>query len=255
MVAEMSRRVRCGEDSSVLEKAFCVLDALSLAAGPQSMSQLSIATGIPRSTVHRLIQQMVDLGVLTQGPRGVRLGRALFELGSQVPESRRIREMALPFMTDLYEVTHQTIHLGIREGVDILLVEKIRGHGSLSFAAKVGRRLPLNCTSIGKVLLARENKDVIDNILGRPLRRLTKNSIVDPQALHRQLADVQTTGIAVDHGEAQDGLSCVAAPVLRGARCVAALAISGPSDDLVIARTAPAVRTAALALSRFITNH
>lgn len=227
-----------------------VLDALRLGSGPQSLSEIATTTALPRSTVHRLVQQMAELGVVTQGRRGVTLGRTLFELGSQVPDSRGIREIALPFMQDLYEVSHLTIHLGLREGVDILLVEKIRGHHSLSYAARVGRRLPLTCTGIGKALLAYEEPGVIDEVLRRPLRRLTPRSITDPNELRRQLDQARRTGMASDHDEAQEGLSCVAAPVLQSGRCVAALAVSGPSAEFDVVRAGLAVQTAALAMSR-----
>lgn len=238
------------EELSVLEKSFLVLDALRLGTGPMSLTALAESTGLPRSTVHRLVQQMTALGAVAPGPHGVTLGRTLFELGSQVPDSRGMREVALPFMQDLYEVTHMTIHLGVRDDVDILLVEKIRGHHSLSYAARVGRRLPLTCTGIGKALLAHQPAPVIEEILARPLRRLTPSSITDAAPLRRQLDEARRTGTASDHGEAQEGLSCVAAPVMQDGLCVAALAVSGPSEELDVVRIAPAVRTAALAVGR-----
>ena len=178
----------------------------------------------------------------------------MFELGELVPIKRRLRETALPFMEDLYEATHETVHLAVRDDLDVLYAEKIRGHSGVDMPSRVGGRLPLSSTGVGKTLLAFSPGSLVEEVVSRPLRRLTEHSIADPAVLQNELATIRTAGVGYDHEEAALGVSCVAAPVLVRGEPVAALSVSVPSGQLQPARLAPAVRTAALALSRTLSR-
>jgi DNA-binding IclR family transcriptional regulator len=204
--------------------------------------------------VYRLAEELVELGLLDRQRHGWSPALALFELGELVPVKLRLRETALPFMQDLYEATHETVHLGVRDGLDVVYAEKIRGHAGVNVASRVGGRLPLSCTGVGKALLAYAGPEVIDAVLNRPLRRLTPHSITDAAVLADEVARIRAAGLAYDREEATLGVSCVASPVLVRGEAVAALSISVPSEQWQPARLAPAVRTVSLALSRLLSQ-
>jgi len=153
-----------------------------------------------------------------------------------------------------FESTRETVHLGIREGHDVVYVERIHGHDPLPLPSRIGRRLPLTCTGVGKALLAFSEAELNDEILARPLPELTRFSITDPVRLRAALEQSQVSGLAYEDQEAALGVSRIAAPVFDGSAVVAALSIAVPRERFRPARLAPAVRTAALGLSRVLRN-
>jgi DNA-binding IclR family transcriptional regulator len=238
----------------MLERGVHVLQAFRPDGGTLSLPALVQRTGLPKATVYRLAEALVELQLLDRQRRGYSPGLALFELGELVPVKLRLRESALPFMQDLYEATHETVHLGVRDGLDVVYAEKIRGHSGVTVASRVGGRLPLSSTGVGKALLAFADQEVIEAVLSRPLRRLTKHSVTAAAELAEQLAQIRASGLAYDREEATLGVSCVASPVLVRGEAVAALSITVPSSQLAPARLAPAVRTVSLALSRLLSQ-
>ena len=242
-----------GQDESrvtMLERGIHILQSFRPTGQPQTLSEIARRTDLPKSTTHRLVDSLVAQDLLDRTPDGLVLGRAVFELGELVPIKMRLREAALPFMEDLYEATHETIHLGVRDDLDVLYVEKIRGHSGVDVPSRPGGRLPLSSTGVGKTLLAFSRDDVVAQVVGRPLRRLTEHSITDPKVLEGELAQIRAAGVGYDHEEASIGVSCVAAPVIVHGEPIAALSITVPTSHLQPARLAPAVKTAALGLAR-----
>jgi DNA-binding IclR family transcriptional regulator len=236
----------------MLERGIHILQSFRPTGRPQTLSAIARRTDLPKSTTHRLVDALVAQNLLDRTPDGLVLGRAVFELGELVPIKMRLREAALPFMEDLYEATHETIHLAVRDVLDVLYVEKIRGHSGVDVPSRVGGRLPMSSTGVGKTLLAFSSATLVDEVVSRPLRRLTAKSITDPVTLQNELASIRAAGVGFDYEEATLGVSCVAAPVLVRGEPVAAISVSVPSDQMQPARLAPAVRTAALALSRVL---
>jgi DNA-binding IclR family transcriptional regulator len=239
---------------SMLERGVHVLQAFRSQGGTLSLPELVRRTGMAKATVYRLAETLVELRLLERQHRGYSPGMGLFELGELVPVKLRLRETALPFMQDLYEATHETVHLAVRDDLDVVYAEKIRGHVGVTVPSRVGGRLPLSCTGVGKALLAFADPQVVDAVLSRPLRRLTEHSITDPIELANQLAQIKASGLAYDHEEASLGVSCVASPVLVHGEPLAALSLSVPATQLQPARLAPAVRTVSLALSRLLSQ-
>ena len=236
--------------SNVLEKGIRVLQAFRPGDEPLRLSEIARRTGMAKSTVHRVIGQLLDLRLLSEETGHYELGIVLFELSALVPVKHHLREVALPFMQDLYAATRHTIHLGIRDDVDVVYAEKIHGHTGVDLPSRVGGRLPLNCTAVGKALLAYTDRGWTEAFLCRPMRRLTPSSITDPRELARELAEVRATGLAFEREESRLNTACVAAPVLVRGQAVAALSISVPSADFHVPQLAPALRTTALGLSR-----
>jgi len=238
------------DQANMLEKGLRILQAYRSGDRKLRLRDLVDRTGMPKSTVHRLTQVLIENQLLTVDAGGYELGIGLFELSGLVPIKQRLRETALPFLQDLFLATHETVHLGIREGRDVVYVEKIYGHSDLALPSRVGGRLPLTCTAIGKALLAFSSEEVQESVLSQPLRRVSPRSIVDPARLRRELAEIRNTGLAFEREENTPGRGCVAAPVLVQGEALAALSISVPITHYTVPPLAAAVKTASLALSR-----
>ena len=238
---------------SQLEKSALLLDSFP-GGTPLTLAELCTRTGLPRSTTHRLLVDLSELGWIQRTGNKFELGMTLFELGERVSVNHRLRAAAMPFMQDLYAVTEQTVHLAVRDQYDVVYVEKLRGHAAISLPSQIGGRLPLTCTAVGKALLAYESAEFRTEVLGRPLRRYTQHSITDPKRLARELDEVRRGGVAVEREESAIGGCCVASAVLLTGAPLAALSVSVPTSRFQPELLAPAIRTAALALGRALTR-
>ncbi|MFE7543938.1 IclR family transcriptional regulator [Streptomyces platensis] len=234
----------------MLDKAMAVLDCFRPEGGSFRLTELSERADLTKTTAFRLCGELVRLGLLERDAESYRLGGKLFELGSLVPRRQDLREAALPFLQDLFEATHETVHLGVREGHEVVYVERIHGHGALRLPSRIGGRLPLTCTGVGKALLAFSGAELVEEVLDAPLPSLTPHSVTDPERLRTAIEQAQVAGLAYEEEEATPGVSCIAAPVFDGAVAVAALSVAVPRSRFRPAQLAPAVRTAALGLSR-----
>ncbi|MER5177878.1 IclR family transcriptional regulator [Streptomyces sp. NPDC002896] len=234
----------------MLDKAATILESFRPDGGTYRLTELAERTGLTKTTAFRLAADLVRLGLLERTGDSYRLGGKLFELGSLVPRRQDLRDAALPFLQDLFEATRETVHLGVREGHEVVYVERIHGHDVLPLPSRIGGRLPLTCTGVGKALLAFSGTELTEEVLAQPLPSLTPYSITDPARLRTAIEQAQVSGLAYEEQEAALGVSCIAAPVFDGAVAVAALSVAVPRARYRPAQLAPAVRTAALGLSR-----
>jgi DNA-binding IclR family transcriptional regulator len=215
------------------------------------LAELARKSELPKATTFRLANQLVELGALERNVAGYCLGMRLFELGSMVSEQRRLREAALPLMEDLYEATHETVHLAVRDRLRVLYIEKIRGNRSAPTRTQIGTRRPLHCTALGKAILAQSDETLIQAVIDAGLTRFTPYTITSSRRFLEELEAVQHQGVAYDREEFQLGVTCVAAAVhSHGHGVEAALSVTGLSGRFHAERQAAAVRTAALAISR-----
>lgn len=215
------------------------------------VSELARRTGLPKPTVHRLVGQLIDNGLLERSGRTVRLGLKLFELGQLVPRQRNLREAARPAMADLREATRHTVNLAILQGTELLYIEILHGPDAPAVPTRVGGRWPLHATGVGKALLAFSPEEKINSLLRGELPRLSERTITTPGRFAQELARIRRTGIAFDSQESQPGLVCAASPVFApGGELVAGLSVSGWSTKTKLDRVAAAVHTAALTISR-----
>lgn len=239
---------------TVLQRAFTILGAFNSDTHDVGLAELVRRTGLPKTSVYRLANQLVAVGALERRSSGTyRLGLRLFELGSAVVHQRRLREAALPLMEDLYEATHQTVHLGVLDGAEILYIEKIPGRPASSVRTSVGTRKPLYCTALGKAILAFATADLLSLVARQPLHQYTPYTITTLPRLRKELDQVAQTGVAFDREEYVLGISCVASPMRdRDGYARAALSITGASRRFAPDESAAAVRTAALTLTRIL---
>jgi IclR family transcriptional regulator, acetate operon repressor len=236
---------------SVVGRVFQLVGAYGPADRALTIGQLAARTGIPKPTVHRLAGQLLATGALERTRDGYRLGMRMFELGQLVPLQRDLREAALPFLQDLYEAAHETAHLAVLDGTEVLYIEKISGRRRVRTGSRIGGRMPAHCTAVGKAILAFSPPEAVAAVLDGGLPPRTPFSITVPGVLKRQLATIARTGVAYDREEADIGVTCAAAPVFAyGRRVVAGISVTGLVTRLDPDRLAPTVLLAALGLSR-----
>jgi DNA-binding IclR family transcriptional regulator len=215
-------------DVSIVHKAFVVLGAFR--NDPVlGVSELSRRTGIPRTTVHRIANQLLDEGALSRVGSKFRIGATLFELGN-LHFPRKLIQILQPLLDDLQRVASADVSLLELVRDDVLVTVASRTRKSTSSLANVGRRLPAHCCAGGQVLLA-------DDRAHPPavLQAMTTKTITDQRAMRRRLDQVRTDGVAVEHGEAEDGSSTLAIPVSnRHGRVLGAVMLSFPTGSIDI---------------------
>jgi IclR family transcriptional regulator, acetate operon repressor len=246
-----------GTPTSVLARACRLLAALDADHPQLSISELARRTRLPKSTTHRLAQELVGLGLLeTAAEGGVQLGLRLFELGELVPLRRSLRDAALPFMEDLVQATRQRVHLAVLEGTEVVYLQILGTRSPIVVPSRTGGRLPAHATGVGKAMLAFAPTAVVQARIEAGLTRVSGRSITNAGVLARELTTIRKEGVAYDREESRLGVSCAAAPVFGpDGVVVAALSVTGRTGQVDVERLAPAVKTAALALSRRLGHH
>ncbi len=238
-------------EPSVLGRTLLVIEAFGSDDVSLSLSDLATRSELPKSTVHRIAHRLIERGWLARVDERYALGIRLFELGQRVQLQRfDLHEIAMPFMEDLYEATHEIVNLGVLDGCDVVYVAKIGGHRRVPIPTRLGGRLPGHCTALGKAMLAFAPEDVRHALRSAELEARTSRSITDPSALESELRKVARERTAVDCEELIEGVVCVAAPVFRDDVAVAAVSVTGPKARIEPARLAAAVQTAARGISR-----
>lgn len=241
---------RNGAPVTVVGRAALLLDCLAAGDSP-GISELARRSGLAKTTVFRLVHELASCGLVEVTAGGARLGMRLFELGSSVPRQRSLAEAARPHMRDLHEATGETVHLAVLDGAEVVYLQILRGRGTRPLPSRVGGRMPAHATGVGKAILAFAPPDVVSALIAAGLERRTTRTIVAPGALRRELSRIRQAGTAFDREESGPGIVCAASPVFGAdGAVVAGLSLTGWSARLNLARAAPAVRTAALALSR-----
>ncbi|MFC9556086.1 IclR family transcriptional regulator [Rhodococcus sp. NPDC056960] len=231
--------------TTVLGKVMMVLHAFTIDDSTLSLAELVRRTSIPKGTLHRVLSDMVAVRMLDRTDAGYRLGGSLFELGMRASVERSLLEVAIPFMEDLYVRTHETVHLGVLDGTEVVYLSKIGGHRQASAPSRIGGRMPVHCTAIGKVLLAHADSDLREQVLSAPLARYTARTMILPGPLRTQLDRIAAEGMAYEYEESATGIVCVAAPVRDGEDVVAAISVTGPSHRFRPDTHATSVRAAA----------
>ncbi len=220
----------------VLERAFMLLDLLARHQDPVSLKSISEQTGLHPSTAHRILNDLT-IGRFVDRPEAgsYRLGMRLLELGNLVKARLDVREAALGPMRELHRVTHQAVNLSVRQGDEIVYVERAFSERSgMQVVRAIGGRAPLHLTSVGKLFLAHDEPQRVRAYAARTgLAGHTRNSITELPRLEGELAQVRRSGTARDDEELELGVRCMAAGILDDqGRLIAGLSISAPSDRL-----------------------
>ena len=195
-------------------KAMDLLRTLSLAGKPLSLKELAQQCGYPKSTVFGLLTTMRSCDVITQTAEGkYTLGLRLFEYGRQVERSWDISLVAHPYMERLCQQTGASVMLSICEGDSVITLDQVEARDKLRIASDVGVRMPIYCTSQGKVFLAHKPLAEVDKLLRQSMIPFTPHTIIEPIALSQEIQQCRINGYAVEDGEYKIGLRSVSAPI------------------------------------------
>jgi DNA-binding IclR family transcriptional regulator len=237
-----------GDVLSSVAKAARILRALATAKGGDGgVSELALTTGLPKSTTHRVLAELIHEDLVARQGSRYRLGRGWFSLQSALSSSEcgRLVDAARKPLADLFETRRASVHLGVLDGDDVLYLEKLTGRGGTRVPTRVGGRMPATCTALGKALLAYSDVARIRSVLSKRLPVRSGRSIVVPQLLLDQLAEIRRCGLAHDLEESQAGVFCVAVPVLLQSEAVAAVSLTRLDSDDALSVDASHVRRAA----------
>lgn len=199
---------------SVTSRVLAILEAFEKARGSLSLTEISEGSGLPLSTTHRLVAELTDWGFLSRGANGrYQLGIRLWELAQNA--GRQLREAARPFVQDLFSLTGETSQLAVREGHEVLYIERIYGTKRVPRASRVGGRLPMHATAVGKVILAFEEEWVRIAYLNRELERSTAHTHIHAGRLAKELDTIREQGFATTLEEVRLGSCSIAVPVFH----------------------------------------
>ncbi|WP_027363970.1 IclR family transcriptional regulator [Desulfotruncus alcoholivorax] len=240
-----------------VERALKILEALGDSGGSMSINEISEQVGLHKSTVHRLLGTLGSKGFVQQEALTMRykLGVKVLELSNKMLSSLDVWKEALPYMQRLANTTGEAIHLAIINDYEVVYIGKVEGTSSIPMYSQIGKRAPVHCTAVGKVILSHFAEDDMRYIISKKgLTAKTERTIVDVNQFLNHLEEIRKRGYAIDDEEHEIGIRCVAAPI-RDYRCqvIAALSITGSVNRLSrerISEMANQVREAANLISR-----
>ena len=251
---EVEDRARGGVQS--LGRAFAILEQVARHREGIGLAELSKLVGLHNSTTFHLAKTMVSLGYIRQEreTKRYRVGRPLFALAASALDEIEMVNVATPIMEDLSRETGETSHFAVRMGDAVVVIARTSGPGAFQLTDRVGVVRPAHCTALGKIILAALRPDQLKRFLERvDLTPSTKKSITDPAVLLREIAEIRRSAVAIDDGEFNPEVRCIAVPVYNfTGDVVGALGVSGPiwrMTDQLLQNRAKSVKAAASRLS------
>lgn len=239
---------------TVTSRALALLGAFDARHRRLSLSRLAERAKLPVPTAHRLVGELVAWGALSRTPSGEYVvGRRMWDLGLLAPVNTGLRQLASPYLHDLYGATLATVHLAVRDGSQVLYLDRLSGHASVPVVSSIGSRLPMHATGVGKVLLAHAPETVQADVLAH-LTRMTPYTISQPGILRRQLARTLKDDYATTSEEMTLGACSVAVPIRAGAEVVAALGIVLPGLKNDRAKLVTAMQVSARGIGRALVD-
>ncbi len=238
-----------------LERAFVLLELMADAGGEVAISRLAVDSGLPVSTIHRLVRTLVGRGYVRQVPsRRYVLGPRLIHLGEC--SSRTLATWAQPHLTRLVDAIGETANLAMLDGSQVAYVAQVPSRHAMRMFTEVGKRVMPHCTAVGKALLLGTPADELRLLLQRNgMPRRTDMTITDPDVFVDHLAAAARAGYAIDDGEQEIGVRCVAVPV-SDAPVRLALSISGPAPRMtpeLVERAVPLLQEVAAGFAADLT--
>jgi DNA-binding IclR family transcriptional regulator len=252
--ADVEDKQRGGVQS--LERAFAIMEEVARNRDGISLAELSKRVGLHNSTTFHLVKTMVSLGYIRQIKDGkrYRIGRPLFALAASALDEIEMVNLATPVLEDLSRETGESGHFAVRMGDSVVVIARTSGPGAFQLTDRVGVVRPAHCTALGKIILASLRPDQLKRFLERvELKPSTPKSITEPSVLLREIAEIRRSAIAIDDGEFNAEVRCIAVPVYNfTGDVIGALGISGPiwrMSDPVLKSRAKLVQAAAQRLS------
>jgi DNA-binding IclR family transcriptional regulator len=242
-------RVTTGESS--LARAVRILESFTPDRPELTVTEVARRAGLHLATASRLVGQLVESGLLSRGPdREVRIGFRMWELASRAAPTRSLRDAAMPYLEDLHAVVGHHAQLAVRDGDDVVFLERLSARDAVVNFSRVAGRLPLHISSSGVVLLANAPAEVQERLLSRPLEGRTSATVTDPDRLVTLLEQVRRQGYALLPGHVHPDATGVAVPIRNGlGEVVAALSVIVPNDGRAVSAV-PALLAAARGVAR-----
>ncbi len=231
---------------SVLGRVDCIIGAFDRTDGALTLHELTERTGLPKSTVHRMVDQLVAIGWIEREVGGYRIGMRLFEIGGLASRHSRLSDLAYPHLHALSVATGLAVQMAILDGADAVYLERIPMKG-FHLPTRQGGRQPAYCTALGKAMLAFDD-EAAAGVLAQELPARTSRTLTEARDLELELERIAETGLAFDHQESYEGLACVAAPLRSSGRAIAAVSVTGPVARIDLHAVAPLVRNTATAI-------
>jgi len=245
-VEEAPERAEEGLPDTVVGRLEAILAAFEGCDHVLALSEISHRVGLPKSTVHRLANQLCSVGWLERNSGGYRIGLRLLELGSVALQRTGLREAAFRHLHSLSQRTGLAVHLGILDQGEVVYLDRVAATRA-AVPSRVGGREPAYCTALGKAMLAFE-KPASQSAALRQLPRRTEFTIVEQRVMQGVLHSARQTGIAYDREEAYPGIGCVASPIRSGERVIGAVSVTGPIARVRAHSLVHDVRNTALAI-------
>jgi DNA-binding IclR family transcriptional regulator len=227
-----------------------VLEAFSSTDPELSVVEIARRTGLPRTTVHRIVDSLRTVGFLEQDASRdhYRLGLKLFELGGSALMNLPLYREAPPFVDTLAKLTGEAVHLCIFDGAQMVFVTRHNQMAGPHNTAVLMEASPCHSTGVGKAALAFQSEATVERVIRAGLPRFTPNTIIEPKRLRSELAAIRERGYSIDDCEHEPDLRCVAAPIRNSAgRVFAAISATGPSRRVTLERVPE--------LARAVTTH
>ncbi len=220
----------------VADKIFLVMETLAQ-NGPMGLLEISTQLGLNKTTTHRILSSLHYTGYVTQNTENAKysLSLKILELGNKVLEKMDIIDITSPYLRQLTEFSGETVHLVQLDGINAIYINKMEStSNSLRLVSRIGKRIPLYCSSVGKALLADMPDEKIHEIwLASDIRKLTENTITDWQNFLETIREVRKNGFAYDNEENEIGVKCVATALdSRNPDTSFAISVSGPASRI-----------------------
>ncbi len=237
--------------TTVASRVLALLGSFDESHREQTLSDMARRADVSLPTAHRLVAELAEWGALRrQGSGRYVVGRRLWDIGLLTPVQSGLRQVASPFLHDIYAATLATVHLAVRDRSRVLYLDRLSGSASVAVVSQIGSRLPLHATGVGKVLLAHAPEKIVTDVLAG-LTRITPYTITQPGLLAEQLGRTRREGYAQTSEEMSLGACSVAVPIRQGdGPVVAALGVVVPSLRRDKGRLITALQVAASGIGR-----
>lgn len=240
-----------------VERTLRILELLAERGHPMNLSEISKHLELKLSTAHRLLKTLIMMDFAHQDPYTgkYQLGIKTFSIGNTALYTLDVRTIARPYLKELVTRFNETANLAILDQGDVIYIDQVESDKMVKMIARLGSRAPTHSNAVGKVLLAFLTPSELDRFLvSRELESFTRQTITSPQALKYEVEKVKKQGYALDMEETEDGIRCVAAPILNHlGKATAAVGVSGPSSriglEFLEIKLIKAVRETALDIS------
>ncbi|WP_112179810.1 MULTISPECIES: IclR family transcriptional regulator [Paraliobacillus] len=221
-----------------LERALNILNKLSEYPNGIQIVRLSEQVNLTKSTTHRLLATLLDMNYVVKDPETdkYKLGLQPLFLARNLLNNLDVVSIAKPHLENLAKEVNETIHLCIEDKKEIVYIDKIESNQTIRMYSRIGSRAPMYCTAVGKVLLSGMDQDQLEETVSKmEFIPKTQTTITSKEELYKEINLIKDQGYALDNSENEEGLTCIASPILNHqGEIVASFSISGPSNRVTM---------------------